>query len=242
MSLTRWIIVSGLLLSGLMLTMAGTAAPPDKQVPKEEKASGKVVPLATTIDFGAALGLDFPSLKALGARIEQARSAADPVGLAGAATELAAAEKAAGKKSPIPAAELFKEAVEMAGRRDVPEELQALSFLVSDAGVKKELQRQAGEAAKRQKARAEGERPRGIRGSLTVYNNSGRTVAIFINDHYVGNVGGNNEYSFYVGASPYNTTKLMARTGRYRFGPMYISYPMHNYRWTLNPLPGYGSE
>jgi len=98
-----------------------------------------VVVLATTIDFAADLDLDFAGLKGLGARIELARTAADPVSLAVAAAELGAAEKASGKMARVTSAELLKEAVDQAKRRYKPAELAAIATLVTDEGTKKAL-------------------------------------------------------------------------------------------------------
>src|SRR4051794_77505 len=57
------------------------------------ESKGEAKPSAVTVDFAKSLGLDFPVLTGLGARIEQARDQGDPVGLAAAARELAVAEE-----------------------------------------------------------------------------------------------------------------------------------------------------
>src|SRR4051794_3944510 len=56
---------------------------------------------AAAANFGKQLNLPFPSLHTLGSRIDAARRAHDPVALAHAASELAVAEKVAGKKADL---------------------------------------------------------------------------------------------------------------------------------------------
>ena len=116
--------------------MAGTSLSNANQV-KEKKieveSKAEKYQSAAGIDFAGSFGLSFPSLTTLGARIEQARQAADPVGLAQAANELLIAEKVSGKKAPISADDLRKQAVKMALNRQRSSELQAVALLTSDA-------------------------------------------------------------------------------------------------------------
>src|SRR5689334_6602017 len=65
---------------------------------------------AATVDFRKALGVPFEGLTTIGARIEQARTASDPVCLAVLATELGVAEKVSGKKASLTSDEVMKEA------------------------------------------------------------------------------------------------------------------------------------
>jgi len=71
-------------------------------------------------------------------------------------------------------------------------------------------------------------------------NNSGRTVAIYVNGQYVGNISANNEGSFFVGAGPDEITEILARSGKYKWpgtGPRAVDRNVKNYTWTLNPIP-----
>ncbi len=110
----------------------------------EEDADFQWVQPATTIHFPTELGVAFPSLIDLGARIEGARQAFDPVGLAVCAQLLQAAEKAGGKQASLTSAALRKEAVTMAKDRNGSVELTAVASLVGEAGA--ELQQLAEKA------------------------------------------------------------------------------------------------
>ena len=119
----------------------------------------------TTVNFSDKLELPFPGLTTLGARIEQARTAADPVALAQLAAELDVAEKVSGKKAPIARAELTAEAVALADLRSRPIELKAVVLTVGDADLKAKLEKALARATTKE---AEGEKTRGIRGELVV--------------------------------------------------------------------------
>jgi len=200
----------------------------EKPRPKGEtfKNEGKEGALARTIDFPTDLGLDLPALATLGGRIDQARDLPDPVCLALAAKELEAAEKASGKKAGIKAEDLEKEAVAMATRRVKEPEIKMIKALVSG----EEAQDKLGKALARMK-----ERSKGVMGYCTVVNTSGRSIAVYINDNYLGWVPNNSENSFYVGNSPEDTTKLFARSGAKTWGPRYVGNAPQNYTWNLFP-------
>src|SRR5262249_25101990 len=89
---------------------------------------------AAGVNFANELGLGFPSLANMGARIEAARFLNDPVGLAGAARELAVAEKVSGKQTSITADQLNKGAVQPAKYRYQPAEMKAVAELAGTAG------------------------------------------------------------------------------------------------------------
>src|SRR5262249_32277740 len=96
---------TGLALFGCFIVacvvLAETPQKDDPATEDREVVSSKVAhrPAAASVNFGKELGLPFPSLGTLGARIGAARKAADPVALAHAASELAVAEKVSGKKA-----------------------------------------------------------------------------------------------------------------------------------------------
>src|SRR5262245_45229608 len=81
---------------------------------------------AATIDFKKQLGLPFSLLATLGSRIDTARRDHDPVSLAHAASELAVAEKVAGKQAPLTSTVLLEEAAQLAKLRHEAVELQAV--------------------------------------------------------------------------------------------------------------------
>jgi len=215
--------------------LSGVALAEEKVI--ETKKENRTV--ATSVDFAGALGLSFPSLTGLGARIEQARSAADPVGLAGAARELAAAEAASGKKASITSADLTKEAVDLARLRRFSKELKAVAALVTDAGTRTRLEGLATEAAAAEaqvrESKDSGEKTKGIRGRLHVDNRTGYFINVYIDSRKVGTVGPYGDGYVYVGQSAYETTYLYATApGTSLYWRTKVSRPVANYTWVLS--------
>ena len=213
---------------------------------KDEKAfttkASKSEP-ATHVDFNGALGLSFDSLATLGSQIEEARRGPDPLALANAATYLAAAEAAAGKKAPLTAEQLLKEAVALAKQRDRAAELKAVGFLVKDEPMSKELQTLAVAAekveAKEIEAFKTGEKSRGVWGYLTVRNNTGFKIQVYVNGTHYGWVNPYGDYRFTrpLRHGPNTNTVLKARTadGRNNWGPIFKDNPQGDETWVLDP-------
>jgi hypothetical protein len=115
------------LVIGLMSRSA--ADDPKKPDPKDEKqvldSKAEKRSSATGVDFKKELNLPFQSLGNLGSRIESARRAHDPVGLAHTANELSVAEKVSGKKATLTSTDLMKESAELAKLRKQADELKA---------------------------------------------------------------------------------------------------------------------
>ena len=110
----------------------------------------------TTIDFCAALELNFSSLCTLGSRIEQCRTTSpDPVGLAACAHELAIAEKVCGKKASLTSAALLEEAIHMARVRYDSSEIKALLHYVKGEKARDDLETLGLRAERAEKKRAE---------------------------------------------------------------------------------------
>jgi uncharacterized protein (TIGR03000 family) len=111
----------------LVVPTPTVATAPGEEKPKEKEQQAVTSKAAhrtraTTIDFRKAYNLPFQSLGTLGARIEAARRAPDPVALAHTAGELAVAEKVSGKQAPLTSRALVAEAAELARlRRQVAE-------------------------------------------------------------------------------------------------------------------------
>ena len=204
---------------GLLLAIASVVAvaEEDKETNAQKATIHKLkreqTERASAIGFNKELGLAFDSLELLGTRIDQARKSPDPVGLANAANELAIAEKVAGRKATLAAAELWNEAVELAERRANSAELKALSYMVSDESAAKKLAKQAVIAEKREKELAAvkpGEESKGIGGNLRVVNHSNEIAAVYINGIYAGTLYPGNFFDRYVGL-PWGTTVVEAR-------------------------------
>lgn len=141
----------------------------------------------TSVDFPVELDLPFESLATLGARIEQARHNADPVGLAVCARELAAAEAASGQHTTLTSEMLDAEVDEMVRQRFRSQELLAVSRLVSNTELSQDLAqlaKQAAEAEQKQREAAEaGEMSRGIR-TLIVRNHSKQFARVYVNGSF----------------------------------------------------------
>jgi hypothetical protein len=180
--------------SSFLLPVLGLAAlawgAPEEGKAKTFKVKSTEQNSATTIDFSREYGLPFESLIGLGARIEQARCSADPVGLASAANELAVAEQVSGKKASLTADALRKEAVELAKLRGDSQELKAVAMLAPLVGG--ELQKLAKAAATREAdelaAAKEGAQSKGIFEVLDVHNHSEVWAFIYVNGRYFGRV------------------------------------------------------
>jgi hypothetical protein len=225
---------SSALLTCLVL-MSGTSAQAADEKEKKIESKGKQKVSAAVIDFAADLGLNLAALNRLGARIDQARSEPDPVGLAGAARLLGVAEKVSGKTAKIKAADLMKEAVEMAQRRDRPEELKALALMTRDPKVSKTLNDQAAKAEKVQQDLKNGEKTRGIEERLYVVNKTGYYIRVFLDYRYVGTVYPYHTATMWVGAAPFTTTRLSgdAPGTTITWGPTLIPQRASTYTWTL---------
>jgi hypothetical protein len=191
---------------------------------------------ASTIDFAGELGLGFASLKSLGPRIELARSAPDPVGLAAAAAELGVAERVAERQAALKAADLLKEAIDMARARNRPDELNAVALYAGDDSAKKDLQDRARKAGQAAASRKSGERARGITGRLYVVNNTKWYITIYVNYERVGVVNPYGAATMYVGDSSDDTTILYgdAEGTPLDWGPRRVSQAVRDYTWTLN--------
>src|SRR5262249_14902491 len=110
----RWtlgvsLVACGCLLAALSSRAVGGDDKGETKVPKKAtkiETKSKAAETALTVDFAKELGLSFPTLTTLGARIEQARQQADPVALGLAARELKVAEKVSGKQAAVTADKL----------------------------------------------------------------------------------------------------------------------------------------
>jgi hypothetical protein len=75
----------------------------------------------------------------------------------------------------------------------------------------------------------------GVTGTVTVVNNTGHTITIYLNDRYVGYVAGCSEKRFFVGDQPEGTTRLFGRSGSRTWGPHHVTRNRHNHTWNLLP-------
>jgi len=204
------------------------------------ESKGEAKPSAVTVDFPKALGLDFPVLTGLGARIEQARDQGDPVGLAAAARELAVAEEVGGKQAAVKSADLYKEAIEMAKRRAVPQELKAVAKLAGKAADSKSLEMEAKRAeahiAKLLEDRKDpNSKTRGIMGQLHVDSRVNAFIRVYVDGRYVGSMGPFGDIYPFIGQTPEETTFLSARSNDGRTWNNAVGRAVRNFTWVLYP-------
>ena len=228
---------ASLIVCALVLTLGSIGVSQDtKGGPgKPITVKGEPTVLANTIDFSGDLGLAFDSLTGLGLRIEQARNAGDPIGLANAANELAVAEQVARKKTRLTADDLMKEAMETARVRDQSTELKAMSLIVKDDAKAKELADLSEKAATRETAEAkafkEGEKPRGAT-NLKVFNYIEVAVSVQVNGQALGIVKPFEERTFTINKKT-AAVKLFGRGGKKTWGPSYIEGDYDTFTWNL---------
>ena len=227
----RPVWLSGVLVAGLA-TMSFAAEGEIRMESRPEKRE-----TATSVDFNAALGLQFQSLTGLGARIEQAMQAADPVGLANAAHELSIAENVSGKEASITSAQLLERAVELAKLRLIESEIKAVAAIVTDADTKKDLeaaQKQAADrAAEMAKALESDDQARGLFGDLTVYNYSYNYVDVYYDGSYVGVVFPRAYFSFHVHDPGYSHFDLYAEDAYGNYWNWHDTGSFSSYWWDL---------
>jgi len=228
----------------LATTWAFTCGSPAADADRNGPAKGQAEALtsraeknvsAAGIDFAAAFGLGIESLKTVGVRIEQARTAPDPVGLALAATELGVAEQVSGKQATLKADDLFKEAVQIAKLRNRPDELRAVALLAARHTDADALNKQARGAEKQIARRKAGEKTRGIQGTLTVINKTASQVTVYLNALPAGTVEPYDSNDFTVNGQAGGDCVLYARApGSGAWGPKTVKVDIKNVEWTLN--------
>lgn len=223
-------------LLSLFLVIGSVCAAQDQPGKKIEiKTKNTKAERAGKVDFAEALGLNLASVSNLGARIDAAREAMDPVALASAARDLAAAEKVADKQASITAAELAKESVDLAKLRSQPQELRVVALLSGDNSVQSELEKLATDVEKRLQAAKDGDKARGIQGTLFVENYTKWYITIYVDGINVGVMRPFGTGSVFVGDPAFYMTTLYGRAPgtTITWGPVGVSDPKGNYLWKL---------
>lgn len=220
-----------------------TSAEKDKGAKPDEQKMTKIETkcaagmCANGVNFAKELNLGFPCLTTLGARIETARQQADPVGLAAAARELTAAEKACGKHAAITGEALTREAIDLAKLRAEPAEMKAVASIAGPAG--KELMGATAKAeefrAKQKADRDSGVATRGVRGVVHVDSRWGGYIRVYINGRDVGSMGPYGDIYPYVSDNPWEVTMLYAVGDDGRTWRREVPGSYGRYHWILNP-------
>jgi len=212
----------------------------DKQV-VSSKATSR--PAASSINFRKELTLPFPSLSTLGARIESARRAPDPVALAHAAHELSVAEKVSGKTATLTSTLLIQEAAELAALRKQEAELNAIYNVSSQMAVAEDnlaLTRAQIASAKAQaqadvQAQLRKEEPTAAPRQVVVNNYTTQYLDIYINGFLKTQIGPGASQVYTI-EHRWNPTVLKAygNEDNTTWGPRYIWGRFTKYTWNIN--------
>jgi hypothetical protein len=213
--------------------------PKDQQVVKSEATPQ--VP-AASVKFRKELNLPFASLNTLGARIDAARRAPDPVALAHAASELATAEKVSGKTASITSKQLIQEAAELASLRKQEAELQAVLHVSNQVALAegnianlKDSIALAKERTKDDKAALDrNEEPTSAPRKVVVNNYSTQYMDIYVNGYLKTQVAPGSSAVIMV-EHRWNPTVLKAYGSEdmNNWGPRYIWGEFDKYTWNI---------
>lgn len=222
----------------LLMAVVGAAAWAEDT---EISVRGQRLP-AHRVDFEAELATAHADLRDLGARIERARDAADPVRLALLSLELRAWEAASRKTAAITADALRQEAIALATLRRRSAELRAMIGLFPEIAeqetadgvtVAKLAEAVAAMEAARQADREAGEARRGISGTIHVQNDTGEWIQIFVDGRPVGQVAPWDVLRVPVEDEPWKRTVLEGRGTLDSQWTLDILRPRGGFTWEL---------
>ncbi len=221
------------------------AAKDDPAAADKEKIDTRATPLpsAASVKFRKELGLAYPSLSTLGARIDEARRAHDPVALGQLTNELAVAEKASGKTASLTSKQLAKQAAELARLRRKESELTALIVSqqqLTGADDTIAILQQTLQDAKAQ-AKADSEalnmnlEPTWQPRKVVVNNYTAQYIDVWVNGYYKVQVSPGMSQSFMI-EHRWNPTVLTAYVNddESGFGPVNIWGRFKTYTWNIN--------
>jgi hypothetical protein len=245
MTAARWFPMMLLLVAAACLSLtggAGTADPkPDDKQSVDSKAEKRSP--ATAIDFKKELQLPFPTLGTLGARVEAARKAPDPVALAHTAGELAVAEKVSGKTASLTSQTLIQESAELAKLRRQVAEMKAVLNVSNQIANQEQLAMnlnaeidRANQWTKEEKEAIQmGKAPTAAPRRVLVNNYTTQYADIYVNGYYKMQVGPG-QSSYCVIEHKWNPTILRAYGNEdiTNWGPRYIWGTFDTYTWNLN--------
>ena len=220
-----------------------SAQDPKPGVPPTEPAQSRNIEskrekAAPIPDFARSFGLPFESMATLGHRLTDARLKCDPITLAMISTEIGIAEQVSGKKADITAAEVKKEAVELARMRRCEPELAAMSLMVEDKAAAKELTDLASKAGQEEAERVSrfksGEREKGVN-VLIVRNTTPVPVSVRVNGVHLGWVQPFSQVDF--NTAQYYEPHQLYLSAHDQFGDVFRSHVHtghhHYFTWTL---------
>jgi hypothetical protein len=223
------------------------------QEPKKDTPAGEDKPVITSkptkvtpaasVKFRKDLGLPFASLGTLGSRIDAARRAGDPVALAHAASELAVAEKVAGKKASVTSQQLLAESAELASARRQEAELSSV-LEVSDqlkaaeaqiTSMKSSIAAAQAQTKAEKNALLQKEEPTSTPRKLIVNNYSTQYIDVQVNGYLRGQVspGATQVFTIDQRWNPI-ILKGWGDADDSTFGPVLLQGRLEKYTWNIN--------
>jgi uncharacterized protein (TIGR03000 family) len=230
---------------GFKSTASASGEPKQENPDDRQVVSTRVThrPRAASISFGKALNLPFPGLATLGARIDAARRAPDPVALAHAANELATAERVSRKQASLTSRELILESAELAKLRRQVAELRAVQQVSQQvlteqdalATLKKQIAYSQELAKQDVRSVEKNEEPTWKPRTVLVNNFSTQYVSIFVNGSYKTIVPPGGAQTCVI-EHRWNPTVLTANGNEDMdsWGPRYIWGRFDKYTWNIN--------
>jgi hypothetical protein len=219
---------------------AGGDAANDQETVKSTATSK---PAAAGVNFRQELGLPFASLRTLGARIDAAKRAHDPVALANAAQELSLAEKVSGKTASVTSSQLAKASAELAKMRRQEKELEAVMRVQEQlqaesqdiASMKDTIAMTKQQIAADQQAINQNLEPTWKPRTVVVNNYTNQYLDVFVNGNYKVQVAPGMQQTFMI-EHRWNPTVLTAYgdADSITWGPRYIWGRFTKYTWNIN--------
>jgi hypothetical protein len=211
----------------------------DEQVVDVHSASRNT---ASSVPFRKSLHLPFESLSTLGARIDAARRASDPVALANAASELAVAEKVSGKTASLTAKQVLEEAAELASLRRQNAELRAVLHVSNQVGLedakmqalKDQYNLAEIDAKAYQQALSSANQPSPSTHQVVINNHTSLYLDLFVNGWFAGQVLPGSSQTFTVQLQR-NPTVLRVSSNEDEIGwaPRYVWGKFVKYTWNI---------
>ncbi len=232
----------------LMLATLNGAAEPGKADPAGEdqqvvKSTANAQAPAAAVNFRKDLNLSYPSLSTLGARIDAARRAPDPVALAHTASELNVAEKVSGKAASLTSKQVLTEAAELATLRKQEAELKAVLQVSNQvmfeedrvASLKKEIALAQAQTKADQEAFKMNQEPTSTARKVVVNNYTSQYLDVWVNGYPKGQVQPGSTLVLTI-EHRWNPTVLKAygNDDMNNWGPRYIWGRFDKYTWNIN--------
>jgi hypothetical protein len=198
---------------------------------------------ASSVAFAKSLNLPFESVRTLGARIDAARRASDPVALANAANELAVDEKVSGKTASLTSKQLIEEAAEIASLRRQNAELRAVLHVANQVGMeqtkmaalKDQYNLAEIDAKAYQQALATMNQPPPATHQVVINNHTQLYLDLFVNGWYAGQIlpGSSQTFTVQPRQNPPTVLRVSSNEDDISWAPRYIWGKFVKYTWNV---------